>query len=103
MRVLGRAAMTALVCTIASALAGASSPAAAAAQPVAYHVGPGQAYERVVDVPWEALDPGDTVYIHWRSRGQGGDYHEKIILTRSGVQGKPIRIIGVKGAHPACA
>lgn len=104
MRVLGRAAMTALVCTIASALAGASNPAAAAAQPVAYHVGPGQAYERVVDVPWEALDPGDTVYIHWRFPERGGDYHEKINLTRSGTPGQPIRIIGVKdpnGERPA--
>ncbi len=99
MRVPGRAVMAVLVCAIASALAGASSPAAAAAQPMEYHLGPGQAYERVVDVPWEALNPGDTVYLHWRSRGQGGDYHEKINLTRSGVQGKPIRIIGVKGPN----
>jgi len=70
---------------------------AAAAPPAEYHVGPGQAYTRVVDVPWEALNPGDTVSIHWRSREQGGDYHEKINLTRSGAPGKPIRIIGVKG------
>jgi hypothetical protein len=98
-RVLGWAVMTALVCTMASVLAGSSNSAAAAAQPVAYHVGPGQAYERVVDVPWEALNPADTVYIHWRSREQGGDYHEKINLTRSGAQGKPIRIIGVKGPN----
>jgi len=92
-RVLRRAVMTALVCTAASALW------AAAVQPMEYHVGPGQAYARVVDVPWEALNPGDTVYLHWRSRAQGGDYHEKVNLTRSGAQGKPIRIIGVKGPN----
>jgi hypothetical protein len=51
----------------------------------------------VADVPWEKLQPGDTVYIHWRSAKEGGDYHEKINLTRSGVPGKPIRIVGVKG------
>ena len=95
MRVFGRAVMAALVCVAASAL----SASAAAIQPTDYHVGPGQAYGRVVDVPWEALNPGDTVYLHWRSREQGGDYHEKVNLTRSGVPGKPIRIIGVKGPN----
>ncbi len=63
----------------------------------AYHVGPHQAYAKVCDVPWETLLPGDSVYIHWRSSKEGGDYHEKINLTRSGAPGKPIRIVGVKG------
>ncbi len=67
--------------------------------PKDYHVGPGQAYARVVEVPWEGLEPGDTVYIHWRSPEQGGDYHEKINLTRSGAPGRPIRIVGVKGPN----
>ena len=100
MRVSRWAVMAVLVGTMASALwalAAASRPADAAVQPMEYHVGPGQEYERVVDVPWEALGPGDTVYLHWRSPGRGGDYHEKINLTRSGAPGKPIRIIGVKG------
>jgi len=61
------------------------------------HVGPGQTYTKLVDVPWEALNPGDCVYIHWRSEGEGGDYHEKVNLTRAGAEGKPIRIVGVKG------
>ncbi len=64
-----------------------------------YHVGPGQQLARVVDVPWETLEPGDTVYIHWRSDADGGDYHEKVCLTRAGAQGKPIRIVGVKGPN----
>src|SRR5690348_14215731 len=70
-----------------------------AAGPVDYHVGPRQTYAKLVDVPWEKLNPGDTVYIHWRSAQDGGDYHEKINLTRSGAPGKPIRIVGVKGPH----
>jgi len=72
---------------------------AARVAPKEFHVGPGQAYTRVVEVPWEKLNPGDTVYLHWRSGKQGGDYHEKIVLTRSGAAGKPIRIVGVKGPH----
>jgi len=70
-----------------------------AAAPREYHAGPGQTYARVIDVPWEKLNPGDTVYIHWRSEKDGGDYHEKVNLTRSGVEGKPIRIVGVKGPN----
>ena len=64
-----------------------------------YHVGPGQPSSRVTDVPWEALNPGDAVYIHWRSQADGGDYHEKVNLTRSGSAGSPIRVIGVKGPN----
>lgn len=80
-----------------AAMAGCASAASAGAKD--YHVGPGQTLARVVDVPWETLGPGDSVYIHWRAPDQGGDYHEKICLTRSGAAGKPIRIIGVKGPH----
>jgi hypothetical protein len=64
-----------------------------------YHVGPRQQYAKITDVPWEKLQPGDTVTIHWRSAQDGGDYHAKINLTRSGAPGKPIRILGVKGPH----
>lgn len=64
-----------------------------------FHVGPNQQYARVVDVPWEALKPGDVVFIHWRSAEQGGDYHEKINLTRAGTAELPIRLVGVKGPH----
>ena len=64
-----------------------------------YHVGPGQKFTKVGDVPWEQLLPGDAVFIHWRSAEQGGDYREKINLTRSGEKGKPIRLVGVKGPN----
>ncbi|HLK55990.1 MAG TPA: hypothetical protein VKU00_05485, partial [Chthonomonadaceae bacterium] len=70
-----------------------------AANPTVYHVGPPQIYTKVTEVPWEKLNPGDTVYIHWRAEGEGGDYHEKINLTRSGTPDAPIRILGVKGPH----
>jgi len=73
--------------------------AVAAARAEDYHVGPGQAYTKVVDVPWEKLEGGDCVYIHWRSEDEGGDYHEKVCLTRWGEEGKPIRIVGVKGPN----
>ena len=64
-----------------------------------YQVGPGQAYADPVSVPWESLNAGDTVYIHWRSAAQGGDYHEKVNLTRSGAPGNPIHIVGVPGPN----
>ncbi|MHC4714944.1 MAG: hypothetical protein ACYTAN_17005 [Planctomycetota bacterium] len=76
------------------AQAGTDAPA-----PTEYRVGPGQTYTKVTDVPWEKLNPGDTVYIHWRSEEQGGDYHEKVCLTRAGAEGRPIRLVGVKGPN----
>lgn len=79
------------------AVAGAFCDRAAA---VDYNVGPdaGQ-LAHVNDVPWGSLNPGDTVYIHYRTPAQGGDYHEKIILTRSGTGASPIRIVGVPGPN----
>ena len=81
--------------------AGAEQPAATrpAVDGVQYHVGPGQKFTRVVDVPWETLNPGDGVFIHFRTSEQGGDYHEKINLTRAGTPETPIYLIGVKGPH----
>src|SRR3982751_2505375 len=58
-----------------------------------YTVGPGHAYARLGDVPWEALNPGDTVRIFWRD----APYNEKIVINRSGTEKKPIRIVGVPG------
>lgn len=81
------------------AAAPSTSTATAASTGAHHHVGPGQKCEKVADVPWEALEAGDTVYIHWRSPEQGGDYHEKVNLTRAGAEGKPIRIVGVKGPN----
>jgi hypothetical protein len=58
-----------------------------------YAVGPGQTYARLGDVPWEALDPGDTVRIFWRPT----PYNEKFVINRPGTAAKPIRIVGMPG------
>src|SRR6516164_8925078 len=59
----------------------------------AYNVGPGQAYASIGAVPWDNLQPGDQVLIHW----QANPYHEKILLSASGTASQPIQIIGVPG------
>ena len=58
-----------------------------------FNIGPGQTYSAIGDVPWELLDPGDSVYIHWRSE----PYQEKWVIGRSGSEGAPIVVSGVKG------
>jgi hypothetical protein len=49
------------------------------------------------DVPWESLEPGDTVRIFWRAT----PYREKIMIGRSGTAAKPIRVCGVLGGPNA--
>lgn len=49
--------------------------------------------DAIAGVPWESLNPGDTVRIHYRDTA----YAEKIVLFRSGAEGKPIRVCGVLG------
>lgn len=58
-----------------------------------YDVGPGKAHPSIGSVPWEALGPGDTVRIHWRSK----PYREKFIVFGRGTQEQPITISGVSG------
>lgn len=58
-----------------------------------YDVGPGLAYTSVNAVPWETLGPGDTVQIHWRAE----PYREKILLSTSGTEAEPIRVLGIPG------
>ena len=58
---------------------------------VTYDAGPGQTYTNLGSVPWPALNPGDTVNIHY----QPGGYHEIILLANSGVSNAPITINGV--------
>jgi hypothetical protein len=61
----------------------------------AYHVGPGQPYTNIGDVPWYALGPGDTVYIHYRST----PYHEKFLVSNAGTASQWIRVLGVPGPN----
>jgi len=58
-----------------------------------YHVGPGQTLTSIGAVPWATLQPGDHVFIHWRTT----PYAEKWVLCRSGTADQPITISGVPG------
>lgn len=49
--------------------------------------------EHISDVPFEALNPGDTVRIHWREQ----PYAERMVIFRSGTEAAPIKICGVRG------
>src|SRR5205085_11016799 len=51
-----------------------------------YEVGPGKAYVNIGDVPWESLQPSDTVLIYWRST----PYKEKWVICRQGTASAPI-------------
>ena len=68
---------------------------ALAASANTYDVGPGQPYTRISDVPWSTLGAGSTVRIHYRQE----PYHEKFVISTSGTEDQPIRIIGVKGPN----
>lgn len=58
-----------------------------------YEVGPGQDLAAIGEVPWESLEPGDEVRIHWRSE----PYREKWVVAVHGTEAQPIVIRGVKG------
>src|SRR5438046_2387339 len=63
--------------------------------PATFEVGPGLAFTAVNAVPWENLAAGDTVRIHWRPDA----YREKILISTSGNDAAPIRVIGVAGPN----
>jgi hypothetical protein len=58
-----------------------------------YEVGPGKPLANINDVPWESLQPGDTVLIYYRST----PYKEKWVLCRQGTAAAPITVRGVAG------
>jgi hypothetical protein len=64
---------------------------------VDYPVGPGQRYERLADVPFEQLGPGDTVRIHARPE----PYREKLMVGGIGRPDAWIRVCGVPSASGA--
>ncbi|WP_141593653.1 MYXO-CTERM sorting domain-containing protein [Myxococcus sp. AB056] len=66
-----------------------------AVQAAEYRVGPDQQYTRLGDVPWESLEPGDTVFVHARPT----PYAEKWVLGRRGTAAAPITVRGVKDAQ----
>jgi hypothetical protein len=58
-----------------------------------YRVGPGQPLADVGDVPWESIDAGDSILIHWRA----APYREKWVICRAGSESSPIVVSGVPG------
>jgi hypothetical protein len=72
-------------------------PAGLAASATTYEVGPGRQMSALAEVPWEALQPGDTVLIHWRPE----PYREKFVLCRAGTEAAPITVRGVPGPDGA--
>jgi len=58
-----------------------------------YEVGPGKPLATPSAVPWESLQPGDTVLIYWRT----DPYRDKWVVTRTGTSVAPIVIRGVPG------
>src|SRR5207249_10062078 len=56
-----------------------------------FEVGPGKTLANVGDVPWESLNPGDTVLIYYRAT----PYKEKFVLSRQGTSSAPITVRGV--------
>ncbi len=60
-----------------------------------YHVGPGQPYANIGDVPFGNLAPGDVVRIHWRPQ----PYKEKLLISARGTAAAAIRFVGVPGPN----
>ncbi len=58
-----------------------------------YEVGPGHALAEIEEVPWESLEPGDTVLIHAREE----PYRSKWVICRRGTAERPIVVRGVAG------
>ena len=85
---LSRRSLAAPAVAIMSLLALAESASAAT-----YTVGPGQPYATPSQVPWESLQPGDQVLIHWRST----PYKDKWVICRQGTEALPIVVRGVPG------
>ncbi len=56
-----------------------------------YDVGPGHEYEDPSAVPWESLDAGSLVRIHWRPE----PYLDKWVINSVGTQAQPIVVTGV--------
>jgi len=62
---------------------------------VDYQVGPGQIYTNIGEVPWESMNPGDRVYIHYRNT----PYYEKWVINVQATAAQPFSVIGVLGPN----
>jgi len=59
-----------------------------------YEVGPGQAFETPSDVPWESLQAGTLVKIHWRDE----PYRDKWVIATEGTADHPVVVLGIPDA-----
>lgn len=82
------------ICLVASTLFVFTGTSSAYSSKV-YEVGPGQAFASINAVPWENLNAGDTVNIHWRPTA----YKEKILTVAQGTSKLPVTIHGVPGPN----
>lgn len=60
-----------------------------------FHVGPGQTYASLGEVPWKTLGAGAKVSLHWRA----APYAEKVLLSTRGTAAAPIVLEGVPGPN----
>ncbi|MCB0395701.1 MAG: T9SS type A sorting domain-containing protein [Flavobacteriales bacterium] len=60
-----------------------------------YHVGPGQTYTNISDVPLESLAAGDSVLIHYRAQ----PYAEKFVIGATGTSANPVVIMGIPSGN----
>jgi len=58
---------------------------------VVYEVGPGRAYERIIDTPTHDLQPGDSVVVYYKQE----PYYEKFLLHGIGTAEQPIVLLGI--------
>ena len=59
-----------------------------------YEIGPEFPTQTLANVPWEKLQPGDVVRLHYRTE----PYREKLLLSQSGTAQAPITLCGVPDA-----
>ena len=89
------AAVSVAACAIAAhaASGAAAAPGCPAGQGRTYEVGPQPRLQRLADVPWSSLGPGDRVLVHWRPE----PYREQVLVSAQGTAQQPVRICGVPG------
>jgi hypothetical protein len=82
-------------CATAAQAAGgaAADPGCPAGRGKTYEVGPQPGLQRLADVPWGSLGPGDRVLVQWRPE----PYREQVLVSAQGTALQPIRICGVPG------
>jgi len=66
---------------------------AATIRAATFDVGPDQPYATPSEVPWETLNAGDLVRIHWRADA----YQDKWVICRQGTATQPIIVRGIPG------